>query len=154
MHIKQSPVLPSICIKKILTHLASQIYIKCCIYIIFNCFVFTPNPLCMYVAKLIRSLKYVHNFPEIFFFSGQERWKWLFLSTRVNISVKQHIYGFCCWLNYFPLPVFSASTGNWIIAFETWFTAATVFFPPPFDFKDLATLSYSNVCIITFYCWP
>lgn len=28
------------------------------------------------------------------------------------------------------------------------------FFFPPFNFKDLATLSYSNVCIITFYCWP
>jgi len=62
---------------------------------------------------------------ETFLFSRSRKME---MDLFVIISVKQHIYGLCCWLNYFPFPVFSACTGNWIIAFETWFTAAT--FPP------------------------
>lgn len=89
---------------------------------------------------------------DIFYFSDQSRWKLFFISKGVNISVKPHIYDFC-WLNYFPSPVFAACARNWIIAFETWCSAATVS-PNQFYFKDLATLSYSNMCIITFYCWP
>lgn len=85
--------------------------------------------------KLLCKLCAVHTMRKSFSFSRSGKW--------------ERPYGFCCSSNYFPLPVFSTCAGNWIIAFETWLTAASIF-SPSFNFK---TWKPSIIAFIVGHKW-